>query len=683
MATIGGYSGSCGPGPAAFGACRAASLQPLAGAVASQGAGPVFMLPAVGPTSFGAAAASGSRAPAVSAALPRHLKLKEQRPAASLAAAVASGVLLGAARAGAAGGAARCHRRRLQTAQRADGGSAAEDAGPDLKSELGLDYSTLRDLLKVLDFKQADAETRRLLIQMAGEAAVKRGWIYFAEVRRIPETDMTTVNDLWGHYSQGKFGFVPQRKIWRRVREDFDQFAEAVDWFTSRWKNRNWPDEFIYTLEAPVGHLPLTNCIRGAQVLAELLNHTAFDKKQAAPTGGSTRSALSMLALGRGPLASLRRQASVSLVGRTAAPWLRLPLAHAARRAVDIATPEAPTTADASQSLSSLELHAIINENGLILPDIPADSQASAFLIYDDRNRPQYLGFSKDLRNTLRTLLCRRPELCYSYKCAHFKESGQALLLQLRTAWTTELGQLPPGNKEPRQKALWESPVDGGALSERAYKTVAEQKAKQVLRQLKDRGLKEVMEFKAELIAQGKVDVLPSALSIDDLVAQQRAVSSRTSAVEKEVKGKKVVFEIYYVSEFKTNGGWWVDVEVSAQKQKSTHRVVIGQDFIAAVGAKGPREVVENAFAVLLAKNAPRKTEGLINSEIFPVNYFTATNLATNFPEFLELFGVNAATFDWDMAQWNFKQVHDYAQDAKRTIPAGPMGGVFDPSALQ
>eukprot|EP00438_Fugacium_kawagutii_P002649 Skav201700 [mRNA] locus=scaffold641:977813:978963:- [translate_table: standard] len=31
------------------------------------------------------------------------------------------------------------------------------------------------------------------------------------------------------------------------------------------WKNRNWPDEFIYSVEAPVGHLPLTNCIRGAQ----------------------------------------------------------------------------------------------------------------------------------------------------------------------------------------------------------------------------------------------------------------------------------------------------------------------------------------------------------------------------------------------------------------------------------
>ena len=31
------------------------------------------------------------------------------------------------------------------------------------------------------------------------------------------------------------------------------------------WKNRNWPDEFIYNVEAPVGHLPLTNCIRGAQ----------------------------------------------------------------------------------------------------------------------------------------------------------------------------------------------------------------------------------------------------------------------------------------------------------------------------------------------------------------------------------------------------------------------------------
>ena len=138
------------------------------------------------------------------------------------------------------------------------------------------------------------------------------GHLCTCQVKTIPEKDMDTLETLWQENSNGKFGFVQQRKIWRQVRGQFDKFAEKVSWFTATWhkwllmmdlcfhdtshcpqapaevstshvffflcilfhwirakdtwKNRNWPDEFIYNVEAPVGHLPLTNCIRGAQV---------------------------------------------------------------------------------------------------------------------------------------------------------------------------------------------------------------------------------------------------------------------------------------------------------------------------------------------------------------------------------------------------------------------------------
>lgn len=46
-----------------------------------------------------------------------------------------------------------------------------------------MDYSTLRDTLKVGDFRAADDETRALLIRLAGEGAIKRGWVYFTEVK--------------------------------------------------------------------------------------------------------------------------------------------------------------------------------------------------------------------------------------------------------------------------------------------------------------------------------------------------------------------------------------------------------------------------------------------------------------------------------------------------------------------
>lgn len=46
-----------------------------------------------------------------------------------------------------------------------------------------MDYTALRDHLKAKDFRKADDETRALLIRLAGEQAIKRGWVYFTEVR--------------------------------------------------------------------------------------------------------------------------------------------------------------------------------------------------------------------------------------------------------------------------------------------------------------------------------------------------------------------------------------------------------------------------------------------------------------------------------------------------------------------
>ncbi len=51
--------------------------------------------------------------------------------------------------------------------------------------QVGMDYTALRDHLKAKDFRKADDETRALLIRLAGEQAVKRGWVYFTEVRSV------------------------------------------------------------------------------------------------------------------------------------------------------------------------------------------------------------------------------------------------------------------------------------------------------------------------------------------------------------------------------------------------------------------------------------------------------------------------------------------------------------------
>ncbi len=41
---------------------------------------------------------------------------------------------------------------------------------------------------------------------------------------------------------------------------------------------RKWPEEFNYSLDAPKGHLPLTNCLRGTRLFEAIMMHPAFEK---------------------------------------------------------------------------------------------------------------------------------------------------------------------------------------------------------------------------------------------------------------------------------------------------------------------------------------------------------------------------------------------------------------------
>lgn len=41
---------------------------------------------------------------------------------------------------------------------------------------------------------------------------------------------------------------------------------------------RKWPAEFNYSYEAPKGHMPLTNALRGTQLFQAIMEHPAFAK---------------------------------------------------------------------------------------------------------------------------------------------------------------------------------------------------------------------------------------------------------------------------------------------------------------------------------------------------------------------------------------------------------------------
>ncbi|KAH7835070.1 hypothetical protein Vadar_022595 [Vaccinium darrowii] len=149
-----------------------------------------------------------------------------------------------------------------------------------------LSFDLLHHHLSTQNFRQADEETRRLLIALAGDQAVNRGYVFFSEAQFISQSDLKSIDTLWKTHSNNKFGYSVQRKIWKKANKDFTKFFMKVGWMKKldtemeQYNYRAFPNEFIWELneETPEGHLPLTNALRGTQLLNSILSHPAFDE---------------------------------------------------------------------------------------------------------------------------------------------------------------------------------------------------------------------------------------------------------------------------------------------------------------------------------------------------------------------------------------------------------------------
>ncbi|MBD2326032.1 GUN4 domain-containing protein [Alkalinema sp. FACHB-956] len=145
-----------------------------------------------------------------------------------------------------------------------------------LKSDRAIDYLPLQQLLAQQDFLEADKLTSQKLCELAGGDAIQRKWVYFTEVNAFPTTDLRTINALWLAHSEGKFGYSVQRELWLSVGKNWEKL-----WAKIGWKDGiNWtryPGQFVWTIEAPKGHLPLSNQLRGVRVIDGLLSHPAWE----------------------------------------------------------------------------------------------------------------------------------------------------------------------------------------------------------------------------------------------------------------------------------------------------------------------------------------------------------------------------------------------------------------------
>jgi hypothetical protein len=125
-----------------------------------------------------------------------------------------------------------------------------------LTSSRGVDYTTLRDLLRSERWKEADVETSIVMLSVVGR--LSEGSIRVEDIMQFPCADLRTIDQLWVKYSNGKFGFNVQQKIWYEAKEDYGVFGERVGWrvgaFPAEWLSY---DKHTFCLSAPEGHLPI------------------------------------------------------------------------------------------------------------------------------------------------------------------------------------------------------------------------------------------------------------------------------------------------------------------------------------------------------------------------------------------------------------------------------------------
>ncbi|MBD1938589.1 GUN4 domain-containing protein [Microcoleus sp. FACHB-68] len=130
----------------------------------------------------------------------------------------------------------------------------------DLRSEKGVDYRQLRDYLKAGSWKEADKETRQVMLKAANRD--EEGWLDRESIDNFPCTDLRTIDQLWVKYSNGRFGFSVQKRFWLKAGGKIDieterRLGDFVGWrVDGEWKDY---DKLTFSLKAPEGHLPVSS----------------------------------------------------------------------------------------------------------------------------------------------------------------------------------------------------------------------------------------------------------------------------------------------------------------------------------------------------------------------------------------------------------------------------------------
>ena len=142
-------------------------------------------------------------------------------------------------------------------------------------TEREINFDKLQLNLLEQNFEEADRITSSILRELAGKVAEKRGYVFYSEVKNMPGKDLETLDRLWKIYSQGKFGFSIQAKLLKSVGKRYDLLWPRIGWKKDGIWTR-YPSAFSWSLDAPDGHMPLVNQLRGVRLMDSILRHPSI-----------------------------------------------------------------------------------------------------------------------------------------------------------------------------------------------------------------------------------------------------------------------------------------------------------------------------------------------------------------------------------------------------------------------
>lgn len=126
-----------------------------------------------------------------------------------------------------------------------------QSKSPDVKllSEKSLDYNDLQTFLLERKWQEADLATKSLILELTDRELL--GFLLPEDFEKAPCADLHSMEQLWEKYSQGRFGFRVQKRIYQEIGYSFGELEQKVGWF----KNNLFCISYAET--APQGHLPV------------------------------------------------------------------------------------------------------------------------------------------------------------------------------------------------------------------------------------------------------------------------------------------------------------------------------------------------------------------------------------------------------------------------------------------